>query len=522
MRAPIGLRIRNYRKIKGLSQASLAKSISISPSYLNLIEANKRDVGGKLLHLLAQELDVDLHDLTGESETRLINELREAFADPLLAAQNLSHEDAHLMVAQLPRMARALHTCYRGYLDASASASALANRLNADPLFSQLLHQMLSQITAIRSTAEILRDVPDMEQDLRTNFDNSVFEQSRSLTDVAHSLIAQFDKEVKQHHSSSPLREVNDLIIGENNYFPRLESAATKLRMEYGLKTPPTEDRLQHLLSDLQQNTDMKDPVAPFQNEQPGRGDTPENSYDKQNELPPAQATRRFQLTRKIVALKCSTILREMTNDPRLTSAEAKEIAIRALNSYCAGAILFPYHEFLKDAQRSMYDVDFLAQLYGGSFEQIAHRLVTLRAPDAHGIPFGFLRTDPSGFLTKQFPLPGLLMPNAGHACPLWVIYRSAQSPNQVMRQIVSFTDGSRYLFIAKTSIKRVETFNNTSVFSTVMLACNLMQADQTTYANSLRLDRPEHDTPVGPACNLCVRQQCAHRNTPTAATQLN
>ncbi|MCF6302287.1 MAG: helix-turn-helix transcriptional regulator, partial [Devosiaceae bacterium] len=249
MRAPIGLRIRNYRKIKGLSQSNLAKSISISPSYLNLIEANKRDVGGKLLHLLAKKLDVNLHDLTGESETRLINELREAFADPLLASLNLTHEDAHLIVAQLPQMARALHTCYRGYLDASASANALANRLDSDPLFSQLLHQMLSQITAIRSTAEILRDVPDMEQGQRITFDTSVFEQSRSLTDVARSLIAQFDQDVEQHHSSSPLREVNDLIIGENNYFPRLEDAAAKMSEGYGLKTPPNEDTLRHLLS---------------------------------------------------------------------------------------------------------------------------------------------------------------------------------------------------------------------------------------------------------------------------------
>ncbi|MCF6303684.1 MAG: short-chain fatty acyl-CoA regulator family protein, partial [Devosiaceae bacterium] len=279
------------------------------------------------------------------------------------------------------------------------------------------------------------------------------------------------------------------------------------------------EDTLRHLLSVLHHEADT-DPL-----ETKPEGDEHGNQssiLDQKNDLPLAQATRRFQLARKIVVLNCHTILREMIDDPRLTSSESKDIAFKALTSYCAGAVLFPYHKFLKDAQRSLYDVEYLAQLYGGSFEQIAHRLVTLRAPATHGIPFGFLRTDPSGFLTKQFPLPGLLMPNAGHACPLWVIYRSAQSPNQVMRQIVSFTDGSRYLFIAKTSIKRVETFNNTSVFSTVMLACNLIQADQTTYATSLRLDQPEYDTPVGPACNLCTRQQCTHRNTPMAAAQLN
>ncbi|VAW20845.1 hypothetical protein MNBD_ALPHA11-1558, partial [hydrothermal vent metagenome] len=190
MRAPIGLRIRNYRKIKALSQSGLARSVQISPSYLNLIEANKRHVGGSLLHRIAQKLEVEIHDLTGESEQRLINELMEAFADPVLASQNLNAQDAHIIVAQIPKIAKALHRVYRGYLDVNAAANAISNRLQSDPLFSQLLHQMLSQITAIRSGAEILRDVKSIPTEQREGFYNSIFDESRALSDVARSLIA--------------------------------------------------------------------------------------------------------------------------------------------------------------------------------------------------------------------------------------------------------------------------------------------------------------------------------------------
>ena len=49
MRAPIGIRISSRRKALGIGQAELARRAGISPSYLNLIEANKRDVGGALL-----------------------------------------------------------------------------------------------------------------------------------------------------------------------------------------------------------------------------------------------------------------------------------------------------------------------------------------------------------------------------------------------------------------------------------------------------------------------------------------
>ena len=492
MRAPIGIRIRNYRKIMGLSQVNLARAIPISPSYLNLIEANKRDVGGTLLHRIAAELNVDLLDLTGDSETRLINELAEAFANPLLAPLKLEVEDAHVLVAQLPKMAKALHICFRGFLDASASANALSNRLQSDPLFSQLLHQMLSQITAIRSTTEILRDVPGISEQKLQNFHNLVFDESRALSTVTQSLIAQFDLEVEDHHSQSPSREVNDMIIGEDNFFPELEHAAKSIRSNLGLSSHLSEDEINNILK--------------------GNGVPP---LDPQADAP---ATIRFKLARRLVKLQCQDLVSKLSKDQRLTTPDAQLIAAQALTSYCAGALLFPYKEFLQAAKSAAYDVEFLAQLYGASFEQIAHRLVTLKDPQNPGIPFGFLRTDPSGFLTKQFPLPGLLMPNAGHACPLWIIYKSLQQPEQVVRQIVSFNDRARYLFIAKTSTKRVKTYNDYPVQTAVMLACNLIHADKTIYANTLNLNHPETDIPVGPTCNLCVRQNCSHRNTPTAS----
>ena len=55
MRAPIGFRIRNRRKSMGLSQVALARQVGISASYLNLIEASKRDVGGALMQRIAEK-----------------------------------------------------------------------------------------------------------------------------------------------------------------------------------------------------------------------------------------------------------------------------------------------------------------------------------------------------------------------------------------------------------------------------------------------------------------------------------
>src|SRR5690606_11942472 len=102
MRAPIGIRISTRRKALGISQAELARRAGISPSYLNLIERNRREVGGTLLQRLAAQLDVDIGELTGEAEHKLVADLEEALADPILATAGPGPGAAHALVASNP------------------------------------------------------------------------------------------------------------------------------------------------------------------------------------------------------------------------------------------------------------------------------------------------------------------------------------------------------------------------------------------------------------------------------------
>src|SRR3546814_123851 len=81
--AHIGLKIRERRKEIGLSQTELAGRIGISVSYLNLIEHNKRSIGGRLLRQVADEIGVGLEMLDGATERRLASDLTEVIADPL-------------------------------------------------------------------------------------------------------------------------------------------------------------------------------------------------------------------------------------------------------------------------------------------------------------------------------------------------------------------------------------------------------------------------------------------------------
>ena len=84
---------------------------------------------------------------------------------------------------------------------AVASADAYADRLRSDPLLSQLLHQILSGITAVRSSAEILEDVPDLDEAERQRFLGAIGRETRALGDVARNLIGQFETSSRSRSS---------------------------------------------------------------------------------------------------------------------------------------------------------------------------------------------------------------------------------------------------------------------------------------------------------------------------------
>ena len=75
-----GSRIRERRVMAGQKQADLAKRIGISASYLNLIEHNRRRIGGKLLMAISGALGVEATLLTEGAEAAQIAALREAAA----------------------------------------------------------------------------------------------------------------------------------------------------------------------------------------------------------------------------------------------------------------------------------------------------------------------------------------------------------------------------------------------------------------------------------------------------------
>ncbi|MDZ7809970.1 MAG: short-chain fatty acyl-CoA regulator family protein [Arhodomonas sp.] len=219
----------------------------------------------------------------------------------------------------------------------------------------------------------------------------------------------------------------------------------------------------------------------------------------------------RFALARTVARLDAPEVVAAAAEDPRLTTEEARQRCREALYSYFAGALLFPYEHFLTAAEGLRYDIERLQQRFGGSFEQVCHRLCTLRRAGREGIPFHFVRTDIAGNIDKRFSASGLRLPHYGGACPRWVLYSAFRHPGETLRQLARMPDGTSYLFVARALTGANHGFSSPRSHYSVMIGCDMVYARDIAYADGLST-HPEATVEVGVSCRHCPREACAQR----------
>jgi predicted transcriptional regulator/transcriptional regulator with XRE-family HTH domain len=514
-RSGVGPRIRERRRSLGITQSALASRIGISPSYLNLIESGRRNIGGAVLKRIASALDIAIDDLDGAAQRRLADDLASLAIEPVLAELRLDPASAESFAGQHEGWAQALVRLHRTSLDRLNAVQALSDRLNHDPFLGDAVHSMLSRVAAIRSSSEILETIDDLEPEPRSRFLSIIASETARLSDVAQALAAFFDKAHTATRSVTPAEEVDDFLLERGNHFPALEQASADFRAAAGIER---ECRVDALAAYLEAVHDVRIRVGPSEAPQAAAGhpNATWSAASRTLTLPEAvsRATQRFELAKFAAQMfhRGAPVAAEIEASPLLTSDAAKRRATRVLVSYLAAAILMPYDVILEAAIAGRYDLDRLVRRFDASFEQICHRLVTLQRPGAQAIPFAFLRVDAAGFVTKRYPLPHLLMPRQGSACPLWPVYHAFQSPGALVRQLAEFPNGARFLLIARTDEKTRPAFTMPRRLVSVMLACDALHADRTVYGEGIDLSSSAPATPVGPNCRLCVRHDCWYR----------
>jgi predicted transcriptional regulator/DNA-binding XRE family transcriptional regulator len=141
----LGAKVRALRRQEGLSQVQFAERLAISPSYLNLIEANKRPLTANLLIQLAQSFRVDLKTFAPDTDQRLAEDLLEAFGDPLFEPLDLPAAEVRDLAQNGPALARAVFLLYQSYREARRQMETLSDQLSDGQGFPQAASPLPSE-----------------------------------------------------------------------------------------------------------------------------------------------------------------------------------------------------------------------------------------------------------------------------------------------------------------------------------------------------------------------------------------
>ncbi len=330
---------------------------------------------------------------------------------------------------------------------------------------------------------------------------------------ATHERLASLDEALGREGSAlspSPWEEVRDFFHYCDNYIDAVDRAAERVAARLG---PDPEAGALRLLAEAGIATEA--------------ADMPDlRLYDPEARrlrlsTRAAAATRRFQLLHQIALLTQGKLLDATLDFARFQTDAARDIARIGLANYFAGAVLLPYTTFLDAARETRHDLERLADRFGASIEQVAHRLSTMQRPGAKGIPFFFVRVDQAGTITKRHSATRLQFARFGGACPLWNVHQAFETPGRFLRQLAETPDGVRYICLARDVSKPGGHWNAPVRRYAIGLGCEVRYASALVYADGFDLKDGAFE-PIGISCRICERRHCHQRSVPPLERRLS
>jgi XRE family transcriptional regulator, fatty acid utilization regulator len=472
--ATVGHRLRELRLDRAQSQADFARRLGISPSYLNLIEKGRRTVQLPLLWKALELLQVEPEPfLDSLGEQPVEQSLAQLLDEPLLRTLNLDRDDLATISAE-PMAATTVTTLFNLYKNTR----------------SQL--EKIQQILSRREAGEMAR---------------ASLERHGHGADSALPL------------DYTPLDEVVDFLQAHRNHFPELEEASAEARRDFGFGRRVLSDALVDV---MQKRLDIEVTVLP-----PGHASSVVRHYDPvagklalSSEL--SEARRKFDLAHLLGLHRIEELGLDRSITERFSARhpETPRLVKIHLANYFAGALLMPYEDVFREAQRTRYDVEGLAGLFEMSYEAVAHRLTNLSEPKRRGVPMHFLRVDVGGNISKRYSATGLGFPVGLGSCPKWVVHTAFLTPSTISRQFSVMPDGTAYFCFAKVNATPVQGSLVKGTVYSIGLGTHAEDAHHLGYADDLPRWSPERAAriavPVGITCRFCERTDCSQRAAPS------
>ena len=535
----IGQKIKVFRKKLGLQANKLAEQLSISASYLNLIESGKRNIDADLLLKICQELRIELSDLKSEKDLDIRNS---KIAITKFSSKNNFNVSDLKIGPKIKAFRRQL----------GLQANTFAQQINISPSYLNLIEAGKRKIDGnllIKISKELRVELSDLTSKSDINLENNISELlddqlfedldilgpevkdlvntnpkiARALIKLGdnfrqkdHEIVSKVEnisgKIIDSRKTSFPGEVISDFLQENKNYFPKLEEFANfifeKVQKNNRTRYIALCDFLKKEYSITVKDIipEEKKPFSKIFNKQ-----KKELLLSDYNSL----ETKKLHAAAQIAQEGALNIIDNYLSKFNFPSSESKRLTQIALLNYCGAAILMPYKLFHSECKKLKYDLQLLQNTFATSFEQVAHRVTCLQDPKLPGIPFHMLRTDIAGNISKRFSLSGIEIPRYGGACPRWNVYSAFTRPGVIQAAVSKMTNGEKYVCIARTVEKGVGRYGQSKSILSIGLGCEAKYAKEFVYTENLDISDKKTEIPIGVSCRTCDRLDCSQRAFP-------
>jgi hypothetical protein len=460
-KAFMGVRLKTLREQRGLTQAALATSLKISPSYLNQIENDQRPLTVPVLLRLQAAHGIDLQLFSDDESARRLSELQSVLSDRA-GGSAVPLAEAKVVASQLPSVAKVLLQLHKRARAVEEQLSSIVAGSDGDRLSTEL--------------------APPMQP----------YEEVREFFYARHDHMAVLDRRAEQlYETVTSGVPAGHGPIGAAELLVRLRE---RLLSEHGIHVRQTaaSRTSDHALRSY-------DPAT--------------RTVSLATDMDPGQQA--FQLGVQLAFLEAGPLIDSFTTANAFTTSQARSLARLGFANHFAGALLLPNAPFQEAAEQLRYDIELLCDRFGVGFETVCHRLATMHHAPGRGIPFFIVRVDRAGNVSKRQSTADFHFSRHGGTCPLWNVYEAFSQPGRILTQLSRMPDDRTYLWIARTVEHSRGGYGAPKRIFAVALGCDARYADRLVYAKGLNLADPEASTPIGAGCKVCDRADCAQRAFP-------
>ena len=233
--------------------------VGISPSYLNLIEHNRRRIAGRLLGDIARALNVEAGFLVDGAEREIVEKMQAAASKSQTSAEIDRTEEiatrypgwSQLVAEQADRIAAL-----------ELRVQELTDRMAHDPLLAGSLHAVISAVTSIRSAASILTSDEKLDADWQSRFHKNIHDDAVRLANDSEALIGFLEQPNSGVDELTPIDRVEKWLADNPEQWRSLE--LTPQSLEHVVQNSGLSEAANTLLSN-QLHTHLNDAIGmPF------------------------------------------------------------------------------------------------------------------------------------------------------------------------------------------------------------------------------------------------------------------